>query len=48
MRTLALLLALVAVSGCGTECDDGEEKCNGEVMVVCSGKQWDKRENCGS
>lgn len=48
MRTLALLFAMVAVTGCGTECDDGDEKCNGEVVLICRGKQWDKQEYCAA
>ncbi|MFZ5444369.1 MAG: hypothetical protein ACOZQL_30520 [Myxococcota bacterium] len=40
------LLLGVLVSGCGLECTDGESRCNGEVVMVCEGRTWERKEDC--
>ena len=38
---LALLLG-----GCGFECDEGEMRCDGNVVMACEGRTWERVEDC--
>lgn len=47
VKKLILVVALLPV-GCGIECDEDEMRCDGDVVMVCEGRTWERLEDCGS